>query len=68
MICTPVKYFTALASIFAGAFVKFCEMKLAILLDFEDSVVDLARIGGRYRIGMNIEDDVHLIGIFVGRA
>ena len=65
-VCTPVEYSTALTSISTGAFAEFCEIKLAIFLDFEDSVFDLERIDSRDRFGMNIENDVHLIGMFFG--
>lgn len=66
LVWAPVEYCTTQTSIFAGAFVEFCEIKLAILLDFEDSVFDLERIVRDDRFGVDIEDDVHLIGIFVG--
>lgn len=45
---------------------SFCEIELPILLDFEDSVFDVERIVRDDRFGVDIEDDVHLIGIFVG--
>ena len=55
-----------LTSIFAGAFVKFYEIELAIFLDFKDLVFNLKRIGRKDRSGMNIKDNIHLIEMFFG--
>lgn len=68
MVCTPVEDRTALTSISAGAFVEFCENKLTILLDFEDSIFDLGRIGTRDRFSVNVEDEVHLVRTLIGRT